>query len=115
MMRVLLPLAASLIAATPALANFTCAFTTECYEAENCQSTSFDLAVDLAAKSISTDFGDLTIVAVKETGALTTLFATGDGAEYLLSATQNAARLSSHANDGPLVITYLGRCDGAVK
>ena len=40
-------------------------------------------------------------------------FATGAGAEYLLSLTPTAARLTAHNNSGPEVISYLGKCEGA--
>ncbi len=98
----------------PALA-FECNFTTECYEAEPCAETDFTLDVAIAEKTLTTDYGDLTIVAVKEVGGLKTLFATGQGAEYLLSVSPEAARLSSQSNDGPQVITYLGQCEGAFE
>jgi len=97
--------------ATQALA-FPCEFTTECYEAEGCNGTAFNIEVDVAGKKLSTDFGDLVIVAIKELPRLTTLFATGEGAEYLLSATPEAARFTTHSNDGPQVISYLGKCEG---
>ncbi|WP_137700471.1 hypothetical protein [Marimonas lutisalis] len=92
---------------------FPCGFDTECYENEPCAGTTFAIEVDVEGKTISTDYGDLVIVAVKETGRLMTMFATGAGAEYMLSLTPAAARLSTHNNNGPEVISYLGRCEGA--
>ena len=92
---------------------FECVFITECYEAEGCSGTTFNIEVDIHAEAVSTDFGDLQIVAVKETDVVTTLFATGDGAEYLLSLTPRAARFTAHNNSGPEVISYLGQCEGA--
>ncbi|WP_424939947.1 hypothetical protein [Aliiroseovarius sp. S253] len=89
-----------------------CSFTTECYEAEACQDTSFSVIADLTGERLITDFGDLTIVAAKQAGNLTTLFATGDGAEYLLSRNGDTARFTAHANEGPAAITYLGTCKG---
>ena len=89
-----------------------CNFLTECYEAEACQDTAFSLTADLPGERLVTDFGDLTIVAAKRAGRLTTLFATGDGAEYLLSRNGDAARFTAHANEGPAAITYLGTCKG---
>lgn len=108
-MRSLLPLL--IISALPAAAQ-DCSFDTECYEAEACQPTSFALSVDLAGEKLVTDFGDLQIVAAKTTPPLTTLFATGDGAEYLLSRSGDTARFTAHANEGPAVISYLGTCKG---
>ncbi|MDU8926909.1 hypothetical protein RXV86_05895 [Alisedimentitalea sp. MJ-SS2] len=98
--------------ATQALA-FGCAFTTECYEAEGCNSTGFNIEVNIEDKAITTDYGDLQIVAVKEARNLTTMFATGAGAEYMLSLTPTGARFTTHNNSGPEVISYLGTCKGA--
>ncbi|MDF1668985.1 MAG: hypothetical protein P1U83_05160 [Roseovarius sp.] len=92
---------------------FSCGFETECIEAEACAKTDFLLEVLIEDQIISTEFGDLTIVAVKEREALITLFATGDGAEYLMSVTPKAARLSSQMNAGPVSVSYLGLCEGA--
>ncbi len=92
---------------------FPCQFTTECYEAEACSATAFNIEVDIDAKVISTDFGDLTIVAIKEARNLTTGFATGAGAEYMISLTPTGARITTHNNSGPEAITYLGTCEGA--
>lgn len=92
---------------------YPCVFETECFEDESCISADFRVEVDIADQAIMTEFGDLVIVAVKETGRLTTMFATGEGSEYMLSLTPRGARMTSHANDGPQVISYLGRCEGA--
>ncbi|NDW52210.1 hypothetical protein [Aliiroseovarius sp. PrR006] len=89
-----------------------CSFVTECYEDQACQDTDFSLTADLTSERLITGFGDLTIVAAKQAGALTTLFATGDGAEYLLSRNGDAARFTAHSNVGPAAITYLGTCKG---
>lgn len=105
------PALISLVLAAPQAQAFGCRFDVECYEDTPCTQADFGIEVDIAGKAITTEFGDLVIVAVKETGRLTTMFATGAGAEYMLSLTPEAARLSSHANDGPQVISYLGRCE----
>ncbi len=103
-----------LLLGTGALA-LECQFDTECYESEPCGATQFNLSVLADDQKLVTDFGDLTIVAIKQTPKLTTLFATGDGAEYLLSTTTQGARFSAQMNDGPQVVTYLGQCKGAAK
>ena len=108
-MRILIAL---LLTASAAQA-FECNFTTECYEAEACGETNFALTVDIEGKKLVTEFGDITLFAVKELPTLKTLFATGEGAEYLLSVTRKTARLTTHANEGPQVISYLGSCEGA--
>lgn len=89
-----------------------CNFTTECYETEPCQDTSFALTAALDDAKLVTDFGDLTVVGVKRDGVLTTVFVTGEGAEYLLSRNGDTARFTAHSNEGPAAITYLGRCEG---
>jgi len=110
-MRIFSILLAVWVITMPALAQ-ECTFTSECYEAESCQDTSFSVSVDMNNEKLVTDFGDLTIVATKTDGGATTIFATGDGAEYLMSRNANAARLSTHMTEGPEVITYLGTCEG---
>ena len=104
----------ALLLPTPLLAEgFDCSFNTECFEAEACAEANFTASVDVESEKITTEFGDLTIVAVKQETRTMTLFATGAGAEYLLSVTPQAARLTTHANEGPMVISYLGTCEGA--
>ncbi|MCK8484161.1 hypothetical protein MUY21_08935 [Aliiroseovarius sp. S2029] len=103
--------AATSFVALPALAQ-TCAFTMECYETEACQDTSFALTAELDDSKLVTDFGDLTVVGVKRDAPLITVFATGEGAEYLLSRNGDTARFTAHSNDGPTAITYLGTCEG---
>lgn len=104
-------LAGLMLSPLPGLAQ-SCNFTTECYETEPCQDTSFALTAALDDAKLVTDFGDLTVVGVKRDGALTTVFITGEGAEYLLTRNGDAARFTAHSNDGPAAITYLGRCEG---
>lgn len=103
---------AALMAASQAQ-SYACVFDTECFEEDSCIRTDLRVRVDIPAQAITTEFDELVIVAVKETGRLTTVFATGEGAEYLLSLSPRAARFTSHANDGPQVISYLGRCEDA--
>lgn len=113
---VLVPLLTALPLAVQAEeAPFTCRFTTECYEAEPCSDSDFSLTVDLEQKAIRTEYGDLTVVAVKREAGLKTLFATGQGAEYLMSVTPQAARLSTQNNKGPEMLGYIGSCEGAFE
>lgn len=92
---------------------FPCTFSRLCVDAEGCTASALEIEVDIEAKTIDTVSGLITIVAVKQTDELTTMFATGLGAEYLLSLTPETARFTSHANAGPQASTYLGRCTGA--
>ncbi|UYV39179.1 hypothetical protein N4R57_09335 [Rhodobacteraceae bacterium D3-12] len=94
-------------------AGFPCTFSRLCSEANDCTQSALEIDVDIEAKVIDTHSGLVTIVAVKQTDALITMFATGLGAEYLLSLTPETARFTSHANAGPEASTYLGRCKGA--
>ncbi|PIE12545.1 MAG: hypothetical protein CSA70_09535 [Rhodobacterales bacterium] len=114
MIRTLAAALLTLALPAPALA-FPCSFPTECYEAEACGDAGFAIDVNLAEKRVSTEFGDLTILTVTRTDSLITLFASGSGAAYLMSTTRDTARLSTHSNDGPQVITYLGHCNGAFE
>ena len=111
MYRFAIPAAIASLIALPVFAQ-DCTFTTECFEAEPCQDTNFSLSAQLGEAKLVTDFGDLTVVGVKSEAPLTTVFATGEGAEYLLSRTANAARFTAHSNDGPTSITYIGTCEG---
>lgn len=96
----------------PALA-FSCNFQTECYETEPCQEADFTIEVILEEEKVSTEFGDLTVVAAKESDAITIIFATGGETEFLISVTPMAARASAHINEGPLSVSYFGICEGA--
>ena len=107
-----LPLLLLSLMASPALA-FECSFDTECMETEACADSAFLVDVLVDDKILSTEFGDLTIVAIKQDTAFMALFATGSGAEYMMSVTPDAARLTTHINEGPMSITYLGHCKEA--
>ncbi len=89
---------------------FPCTFASQCIESRACGASALEIDVDIDGKVIDTLNGLLTIVAVKQTGDLTTMFATGLGSEYLLSLTPDAARFTSHDNTGPVATTYLGQC-----
>lgn len=106
------PVFALMLAGSAAQA-FPCDFTTECREAEACAESTFALDVDVEAQAMSTQAGEITIVAIREQDALISIFGAGTGAEYMLSITPEAARFSAHMNDGPRAIQYLGTCEGA--
>ena len=99
---------------TPLLAGtFDCTFTTECFESEACADSSFTTEVSVENSKITTEFGDLEITAIEQTPDTKVLFAKGDGAAYLLSVTPEAARLTTQISAGPIVVSYLGACEGA--
>lgn len=92
-------------------AAFECTFTTECFETDSCSDTQFSMDVDVPLQTVTTDFGDLGVVAVQSKDGNFILFASGDGAEYMLTTNEGGARLSTHLTDGPMVVTYHGRCE----
>lgn len=110
-MRFFLPLLLLAVAA-PAAA-YECTFAQECYEAEACGESTFALDVLVEDQILSAEFGEVKIVAIREKSDLVSIFGSGEGAEYMLSISKTAARLSAHLNDGPQAITYLGTCEGA--
>ena len=88
----------------------TCNFETECVESENCAEGAFTLDIDFTLHEVSTDFGDLDVVAISRSPSLLTMPANGEGANYFLTKTDGGARLSVHMEDGPMMINYLGTC-----
>lgn len=108
----LLALSATFAIAAHTAAAQSCNFTTECYEADACTDANFAITIDVDGEKVSTDFGDLTIVAAKTAHFGAHIFATGDGAEYLISHLAGNARLTMHSGDGPQTVTYLGTCIG---
>ncbi len=107
--RMLLPFFVALCAGSATA--MTCDFTTECYETDGCSETSFTMDVDIPLQTVTTDFGDLDVVAVKSSAGTFVMFATGDGAEYMLTTNDDGARFTTHLTDGPAVISYLGSCE----
>ena len=94
-----------------------CSFTTECLESEACADTDYGFEVFWKSERHEA----ITVITPSETtggrierrdhGA-TTVVAEGDNAMHFLTvATDGAARYSTHIFDGPMVVSYLGRCD----
>jgi hypothetical protein len=100
------------LAPVPALAaDYSCKFNTECYESEACAESNFSVEVRGNEEKIATDFGTFPILAIRDEGDRLTVFVTSDGAVYLLSASDTAARFTAHITDGPQAINYLGSCE----
>ncbi len=97
---------------TPAAQAAMCRFDTECFEAEACADSSFAAEMDIAAQTIETDFGTLAIADTRAEPGLVSVIASGDGARYMLTITKDGARMTAHLHDGPLVVSYLGQCEG---
>ncbi len=93
----------------PALA-LQCTFTTECFETDSCQDTEFSVSLDFPNHTFSTDFGDLDVVAISKTPSLLTVFANGEGANYMLTVAEADARFATHMTDGPMMVSYQGTC-----
>ena len=92
-------------------ADYSCNFDTECYEDEACAESGFNVEVRGDEQKIATDFGTFPILAIRDEGEGITVFVNSDGAVYLLSASDSAARFTAHLTDGPQSITYLGQCE----
>ncbi|WP_136443492.1 hypothetical protein [Pacificoceanicola onchidii] len=98
----------------------TCAYATECYEAEGCQEAGFGYALSgrgggmnnemlVVELDMVSDIGDVTLVGLRSGG-----YALSGGsfdARHLLSIAENGdARHTVHYMSGPQVISYIGQC-----
>jgi len=91
--------------------DYSCNFNMECYEDEACADSNFTVEVRGDEEKIATDFGTFPILAIRNEENRLTVFVTSDGAVYLLSASDTAARFTAHITDGPQAINYLGTCE----
>lgn len=93
-----------------------CTFETECFEQDGCMESGFGFEIFTSEEGIvqfATEFGDLPVAwSVDEPGVYMGL-AVGAGARYFLSTEGEAARLSVHL-EGPVAVTYIGRCEGGL-
>lgn len=99
-------------ASSPAMA-IDCKFTTECFESEACSDTSYDV-------SIEENDGKTALITVSETvpvslggsDVMRVYVGVTDGAFHLLSrAADGTARYTNHLFQGPMVVSYLGKCE----
>ncbi|MBM2576745.1 hypothetical protein JQC91_10560 [Jannaschia sp. Os4] len=90
--------------AAPATAQ-TCLFPTECFDTEACVEGGWE--VTLEGDVLSTDFGDLAVIA-RPTESDGTVVAEGTGMVVMLTPDPDAARASVHM-DGTMV-NYAGTC-----
>ncbi|EPX78904.1 hypothetical protein [Litoreibacter arenae] len=106
-------IAAALVSA-PALAT-TCTFTTECFEAEACADSAFTVAIeekDGATRLVSD--AETIPVSVGGSDAARVYVGVTDSAFHLMSSSASGvARYSTHLYDGPIMVNYLGSCEGA--
>ena len=110
-MRAALPLLLAL-APTPALADATCRFVTECVDDAPCTASDYaftlemkEMAATLVTPSASIE-GRLGVTPDGATYAL----AVGDGGVHLLTVLGDTARYTVHLPGAGLAITYLGTC-----
>lgn len=104
-----LPLAAALLAATPALAGPVCTFTESCTMTLDCVASDYEVTVDRDAGVLSTQVEDLEILHVIE-GPATQIVARGMGAVALLTIGPATSVLTVHIGAGPASTTYYGEC-----
>ena len=95
--------------AAPATAQ-TCLFPTECFDTEGCVEGGWE--VTLENDVLSTDFGDLAVIARPAEGEGATVVAEGMGMVVMLTPDEDAARASVHM-DGTMV-NYAGTCAAPV-
>ena len=92
-----------------------CTFTTECFESETCSESAFTVAIeekDGATLLVS----DAETIPASVGGSETVRVYVGvtDSAFHLMSrGADGVARYSTHLYDGPLMVNYLGNCEGA--
>jgi hypothetical protein len=108
-------LAAALLAQPLAAESYQCSFTTECFEAESCSETAFNM-------SIEDNNGQFSLVSDAETIATTTggsdalkiyVGYTSSAFHLMSRSTDGPARYSTHIFEGPLMVNYLGTCKEA--
>ncbi|MEP3346199.1 MAG: hypothetical protein ABJN34_00495 [Litoreibacter sp.] len=107
--------ALALLATPIAAQTHQCTFTAECFEAESCSDTAFNLSIEAQS-------GRVSLVSDAETVPVTSsgnddfrIYAGGnENAYHLLSlGSDGTARYSTHINGGPLMVNYLGTCEGS--
>lgn len=93
-----------------------CRFEQECFEAEACTVADFALDIEGHATegvTATTDFGPLEGSIITRDGTARHLVLEGPGAIYFLSIGESGARLSVHM-EGPVMVSYLGTCEGGI-
>ncbi|MEL6242577.1 MAG: hypothetical protein AAFV87_02795 [Pseudomonadota bacterium] len=96
-----------------------CSFEQECFEADACGDAAFLFEYTDNANgarlqqgvTASTEFGDLGGYVMRRDETSVSYAFEGPGAMYFLTVEDAVARLSVHM-EGPIVVTYLGRCEG---
>ena len=92
-----------------------CTFTTECFESEACSETAFTVAIEEKdGKTILVSDAETIPVSVGGSDVARVYVGVTESAFHLMSrAADGTARYSTHLYDGPMMINYLGNCEGA--
>ena len=97
----------------PALAaEFSCNFTTECRETDACKDGDLTVTVSSEAKTMETDLGTVSIVAIRELSSIVNIFGNSRDGTWLLTVTEDGARLQAQT-EKPEALTWIGTCEGA--
>ncbi|QDY69068.1 hypothetical protein [Qingshengfaniella alkalisoli] len=93
-----------------------CSFETECFEDEDCAESTFSLSltgeVGITDAQLLSDSETITgSLAATPAGGLAFLGITGPAVHLLSKGEDFTARYTVHLTNGPMVISYLGRCE----
>jgi hypothetical protein len=102
-----------------ASANTLCRFETECYEAEACAESGFDVQITLpeGPQSITgrlvaeTDGGTYQGFVLKAGPTERTMFFDGETLRMMVTLIGTDARLAVHVTDPPAMVNYIGTCE----
>ena len=87
----------------------TCTFTTECFEADGCSDTNYEITIN--GDTLVT-ISDTIPVQVSSTDTTTVYTGIKGTIAHMLSVNSDGpARYTSHIFGGPLVISYIGACE----
>lgn len=103
--------------------NLVCRFAVECYEDEVCAETSFGAALTgdaggmdamsmVVQAELKSDAATVELLGVRDAGAISLSGGPFEARHLLSVAADGAARYSVHYLEGPVVVSYLGRCEG---
>jgi len=109
-----LALGAATLAQPLAAASHQCNFTTECFEDEACSDTAFSVTIQQTdGKTTLVSDAETIAVSIGGSDSVKVYVGVTDSAFHLLTRTsEGASRYSTHLFEGPLMINYLGTCEG---
>jgi len=92
-----------------------CTFTTECFESETCTDSAFNVTIE-EKEGATLLVSDTETIPVSVGGSDTVrvyVGVTGSAFHLMSRSADGVARYSTHLYDGPMMVNYLGRCEGA--